>query len=835
MNYGKKKASQKQKKISSKSNMKKKRVGVRIFKVTILCILLLAVVGVIGAGIFFKKILNDTPKISPADVKPAGYSTFVYTQDGTQLEKFVASGSNRVYRTITEIPKNLQHAFVAIEDERFYKHNGIDLQGIARAAVKGITSGSFSEGASTLTQQLIKNNVFPNFTEEKTFYDRVERKVQEQFLAVEIEKQMNKEEILELYMNTINLGQNTLGVQSASKRYFNKDVSELTLSECAVIAGITQNPSRYNPVTNPEDNSKRREKVLGDMLAQNYITQAEYDEAKADNVYERIQNVNASINTDSPYTYFIDALSKEVIQDLQDEKGYTYTQAYNAVYSGGLSIYATQDLAIQQICDEEFNNPDNFPGNYEYAVDYALTIIRATDGKAENYSTEMFASYIRNTRGDDQPLIYGSPEAAQQAIDEYKSTLNIQEGDTVDEKLSLAIQPQASCVIMDQATGYVKALVGGRGAKEESLSLNRATDTYRQPGSCFKILSTYAPALDTSGYTLASLVKDEPYAYFNGTPVKNWWGESYKGDVTIRKAIEQSMNIVAVKVLTDITPQLGFNYLKNFGITTLEDGTNPDKPGFSDIQQATALGGITNGVINSEMTAAYAAIANGGTYIEPTLYTKILDHDGNILLEKKPKTRTVLQESTAALLTNAMEDVVTKGTGTKARLSNMPVSGKTGTTSDNKDIWFSAYTPYLTCSVWGGYDTNKELKGYETSWHLVLWRSIMERVHDGYPYKDFVIPSSVEKMTICTETGKLANNGCPTITEYFAVGSVPKETCPGHASAYPEEEEKTEEEKDPNADHSSTNTGTTPEQPTTPEVTPPTDPAPDPTPETPAE
>ena len=227
MNYGKKKASQRQKKITSKSTMQGKRVGVRLFKAFLLCLLFVGIAGVVGGGVFVKKILDNTPEVSPADVKPSGYTTFVYADDGkTEIQRFVASGSNRVYKTLDEIPEDLQHAFIAIEDERFYDHNGIDLQGIARAAMVGLTSGNFSEGASTLTQQLIKNNVFPEFTEEKTFYDRLQRKLQEQFLALEIEKQMSKEEILEAYLNTINLGQNSLGVQSAAQRYFAKDVSE---------------------------------------------------------------------------------------------------------------------------------------------------------------------------------------------------------------------------------------------------------------------------------------------------------------------------------------------------------------------------------------------------------------------------------------------------------------------------------------------------------------------------------------------------------------------------------------------------------------------------------
>lgn len=357
--------------------MQGKRIVVRLFKALLLCIVCVAVAGMLGGGLFIKKIIDDTPKVSASDVKPKGFTTFVYADDGsTEIERFVSSGSNRVYKSIDEIPKDLQHAFVAIEDERFYKHNGIDLQGIARAAVVGITRGSFSEGASTLTQQLIKNNVFPNFTKEKTFYDRLQRKIQEQYLAIQIEKQMDKDEIIESYLNTINLGQNCLGVQAASQRYFNKDVSELTLSECAVIAGITQNPTDYDPVTHPDNNKLRRDKVLNNMLEQGYISQAQYDEAMADDVYARIQTTASSTQGDNAYSYFVDALAQQVIQDLKDQLGYTDTQAYNAVYSGGLSIYSTQNQAMQQICDEEANRDSNYPGLKEYGLDYALTVTR---------------------------------------------------------------------------------------------------------------------------------------------------------------------------------------------------------------------------------------------------------------------------------------------------------------------------------------------------------------------------------------------------------------------------------------------------------------------------
>lgn len=797
MNYGKENLSKRKKDISSKKNMKKKRVGVRVFKALIICMLLIIVIGVGGGALFVKKIIDSAPEVTPNKVKPSGAITLVVDENGNDLDTFFQKGSNRVYKTYDEIPINLTHAFVAIEDERFYQHNGIDLQGILRAGVVGLASGHFSEGASTLTQQLIKNNIFPDFVGEKTFYDSLRRKLQEQYLAVEIEKQMSKEEIVEAYMNTINLGQGCLGVQTASKRYFGKDVSDLTLSECAVIAGITQNPSGYDPVEHPEDNRKRRDKVLKNMLDQNYITKQEYDEAKAEDVYAKITNTVQETAEDKPNTYFIDALLERVIKDLQTRKSYTETQAYNAVYSGGLTITATQDKGIQQICDEEAANPANYPATVEYGLEYALTVTHA-DGTSENFSKEMLGEYIRGAWGREFPLIFASPEEAQQAINEYKSTLNIAEGDTVTENVDITPQPQISIVVMDQYTGKVKAIVGGRGEKKTSLSLNRATGSKRQPGSCFKILSTYAPALDSAGYTLAKTIDDAPFKYDSGQEVNNW-DHKYIGQTRVRYAIEHSMNVCAVKTLTDIGLQTGYDSLINFGFTTLVNNDNDNYPGFSDVAQATALGGITQGVYNLEMTAAYAAIANNGLYIEPILYTKVVDPEGNVLLDNtEPASHQVIKDSTAGLLTSAMQDVINKGTGTAARLNNMPAAGKTGTTENSTDLWLSAYTPYFTCSVWTGYDSNKPMEGYQYDqvWHEVMWKHIMDRIHEALPYKDFTMPSSVEQKTICTQTGLLATSTCPPLTEYFAKGTAPTQSCPGHVVQKPEEDKDKDKDKE---------------------------------------
>jgi len=788
MNYGRSNTSKRRKKIQSRVSMKKKKIRLRSFRVFLLVCLVLGILVMAGVGILFKKIIDDTPQITANDLKPSAYTTTVYANDGETITgTFVSAGSNRVFTTLDKIPKDLQNAFIAVEDSRFYDHKGIDIKGITRAAVKGITSGGqFSQGGSTITQQLIKNSVFPNFSKE-TRLQKIERKIQELYLAIQVEKIVEKDEILENYLNTINMGQNTLGVQAAAKRYFGKDVSELTLSESATLAAITKSPSGYNPITNPEANAKRREKVLKDMLAQKKIKQDEYDTAMADTngVYERIQTANAEYQESlTVNSYFVDEVAKEVMRDLQSKLGYSETQAQNAVYSGGLKIITTQDLKMQEICDEEMNNDKNYPKGIDWTVTGAISIVHQ-DGTQKHYDSTTFGKYVSEEykkqygKELEYPTTFSSQEKANDAVDKYIATLKSDPNDTVYSTITLTPQPQATIVVMDQHNGYVKAMVGGRGEKTGNMSLNRATQSTRQPGSTYKILSTYVPALDMNNDTLASVIEDAPFNYSTGEkkPVKNWWG-GYKGNMTIRKCIEQSANVCSVKKYTEITPKVGLQYLiDNFKFTTLDP--------VNDSGQATALGGLTNGVYNIELTAAYASIANKGVYTEPILYTHIYDNNGNLLYENTAATHTAMKDSTAALITSAMEDVVKYGTGGTARLSNMTCAGKTGTTTDTRDLWFSGFTPYLTASVWSGYDDNQEISG-SSSYHKTLWKKIMQRIHDANKFKSvaFEIPESVTQRTICTQTGLLASSdACSKHTEMFAEGTAPKKSCPGHAPA----------------------------------------------------
>ena len=783
MNYGKKSTARKRNFLISRSSMMGKRARVSFIRILFVSLIALCI-GVTCLGIgSFRGVIDNAPDVNDIDIMPLGYATFLYDDQGNQIRKLAAPNSNRLPVTLDQIPEDLQHAVVSIEDERFYEHNGIDVKGILRAGVKAITTGDFSEGASTITQQLLKNNVFTNWTSESTWLEKFTRKFQEQYLAVQVEKKTDKNTILENYLNTINLGAGAYGVQAAARQYFDKDVWNLNLSECATLAGITQNPTRFNPIVNPENNQKRRKEVLQHMLDQNYITKKQYKAALADDIYSRIQAAQEknSSTENTVYTYFEDELTDQIINDLMNIKGYTKTQATNLLYSGGLKVYTTQDSNIQTILDEEYADPSNYPDEVQYELDYALTVTDP-DGNQVNYSKEMLQLYFQN-EDPSFDLLFDSPEEGQTYVDRYKENILANGSKVVAERVNFAPQPQSSMSVIDQQTGYVKALIGGRGEKTASLTLNRATDTTRQPGSTFKIVSTYAPALNEKGMSLATTFEDEPYEYPDGSPVNNAT-RSYNGTTTIRTAIQNSINVVAVKCLEQVTPELGLQYLDNFGFTTLAHGTEADTDAngnvWSDANLATALGGITRGVTNIELCASYAAIANGGTYIKPIYYTKILDHNGNVLIENTSAGRSVIKESTAYLLTSAMEDVVKKGTGTACQLDNMAVAGKTGTTEAYNDLWFVGYTPYYTCAVWSGYDNNEKLPDYARNFHKTLWKKVMTRIHEGLPEKDFTKPASVEKLSVCSETGLLPRAGCPVITEYFDVGTMPTEYCEEH-------------------------------------------------------
>lgn len=765
-----------------------------LLKIALAMFLILCFAGfAVGIG-FVRGAIDAAPSLDIIDVQPQGYASQIYDADGNLMQTLVMEGSNREEVSFDQLPDDLVNAFIAIEDSRFYEHNGIDLKGILRAAYVGITNGRFSEGASTITQQLIKNNVLQGGYE-TNMTDKLRRKIQEQFLAVKLEDQLDsKETILEYYLNTINLGGNCLGVQTAANRYFGKNVWELTLSECSVLAATTSNPSRYNPLTHPKENAVRRKIVLEKMYEQNFITYDQKNDALADDVYSRIQTVDNTNSGSTVFSYFTDAVYNQVCDDLQSKLGYSASQSYKLLYSGGLQIYSTMDPSIQSIVDEEVNNADNYISStgsrlLEYSLNYALTVCHA-DGSESTYTENDLTSYFQSEKKQATfANIYASKEDIYRSVREFKASLLISGDSVTSETIIPILEPQESVVVMNQSNGQVAAISGGRGEKEGSLTLNRALHCSRQPGSISMILGTFAPAIDSCGATLASTYYDAPYLSGN-QQVLNWWGNPYLGYNNIRQAITYSMNVIGARCLTSlVSDSTAYDYLELFGLGSAD---------LFETSSSLASTSQSYTVTNEMLTAAFASIANDGIYQKPTYYTKVLDRQGNILLESVPSQTRIIKSSSAALLTNAMEDVISSDssyyyqygitpTGTLCQVDSMTLAGKSGTTTSGSDVWFIGYSPYYTCGIWSGYDDSKVLSN-GTEYHKTIWQKIMARIHTDLDNKDFIFTDELESAKICSKSGLLAvdgvcnsssSNAC-VYTEYFAPGTAPTSYCDRH-------------------------------------------------------
>ena len=765
-----------------------------LLKIALAMFLILCFAGfAVGIG-FVRGAIDAAPSLDIIDVQPQGYASQIYDADGNLMQTLVMEGSNREEVSFDQLPDDLVNAFIAIEDSRFYEHNGIDLKGILRAAYVGITRGRYSEGASTITQQLIKNNVLQGGYE-TSMADKLRRKIQEQFLAVKLEDQLDsKETILEYYLNTINLGGNCLGVQTAAHRYFGKNVWELTLSECTVLAATTSNPSRYNPLTHPKENAVRRKIVLEKMYEQNFITYDQKNDALDDDVYSRIQTVDNATSGSTVFSYFTDAVYNQVCDDLQSKLGYSASQSYKLLYSGGLQIYSTMDPSIQAIVDEEINNADNYISStgsrlLEYSLNYALTVCHA-DGSESTYTENDLINYFQSEKKQATfANIYASKEDIYRSVREFKASLLISGDSVTNETITPILEPQESVVVMNQSNGHVAAISGGRGEKEGSLTLNRALHCHRQPGSASMIISTFAPAIDSCGATLASTYYDAPYSSGN-QQVLNWWGNPYLGYNNIRQAITYSMNVIGARCLTSlVSDSTAYDYLELFGLG--------DASG-QEISFSLANTNSSYTVTNEMLTAAFASIANDGIYQKPTYYTKVLDRQGNILLESVPSQTRIIKSSSAALLTSAMEDVISSDssyyyqygitpTGKLCQVDSMTLAGKSGTTTSGSDVWFIGYSPYYTCGIWSGYDDSKVLST-GTEYHKTIWQKIMARIHTDLDNKDFVFTDELESAKICSKSGLLAVDGvcnssssnASVYTEYFAPGTAPTSYCDRH-------------------------------------------------------
>jgi penicillin-binding protein 1A len=645
----------------------------RFLRFIILLLIFIALVGSsVALGTAYAWIKNAKP-LNVDELFDLNQTTYIVDENDNVIDKLHAN-ENRSMVNIDQIPQNLKDAFIAIEDKRFEKHKGIDIYRILGAIKADIKSGELSQGGSTITQQLIKN-IYLN--PEKKF----KRKVVEMYYALQLERRFTKDQILEAYLNTIGLGHNVAGVKEAALYYFGKELNELTLAECAMIAGITRYPSAYSPYLNFEKSNERKELILGQMLEQGYITKSEYDEAINQEI--KLSKVQREIET----TYFSDMVIKDVIQTLVEKLGYTKDEAEIKLFNGGLKIIATIDTEMQNTIEETFKNEKLFPPSKE----------------------------------DENGIL----------------------------------QPEAAVVVIENGTGEIKAILGGRSEKVRR-GLNRATQSLRQPGSTIKPIGVYAPALD-NGYTAATVIDDAPVVYGNFKP-RNY-SRNFSGLVPLRYGLQQSLNIVAVKVVQDIGTQRSIDYLKKFGITTIvtrDQNSVTNDEGLGSV----ALGGLTYGVKPIEMAAAYSVFPNKGIYAKPISFTKILDKNNNVIYENKPVKEKVISEQVAYLMVDLMKGVIKGGTGTAAALSKMPAGGKTGTTSDTKDAWFIGYTPYYTTSVWIGHDEPKSLGFTGGSYPARVWKAVMEEIHKGLESKDFERPEGLISVPICTVSGKHPSELC---------------------------------------------------------------------------
>ncbi len=613
----------------------------------------------------------------------------VYAQDEdgqwTEYEQLY-SDQRRIWISIDDIPQYIPNAAIAIEDERFESHHGVDMKRTLGATL-GFMTGNAKYGGSTITQQLIKN-----ITDD--WDDTWQRKLKEILRALVLETQMSKREILEYYLNFVYFGNGCNGIEMAAQTYFDKSAADLTLAEAASIIGITNAPTYYDPYNNPQNNKKRQETILDKMLELGYIDQVTHDEAVAEEiVFTETEAKYLGVNS-----YFTEMMAKEIAHDLAEKEKITIESATDMVYTGGLTIYSTVDVKVQKSMEKWFASGDQrlFP----------------------------------TLSGDEQP--------------------------------------QAAMVVISAEDGSLAGVVGGVGEKNASFVLNRAADRVRQPGSSIKPLSAYGPAVELGVLKPASIILDEPFEY-NGWKPKNWY-KGYKGNVTMREAVVQSMNIPAIKTVQQISTETSYDFLKNkFMLDTLVEDDKNLAP--------LALGGLTDGVSVLDMTAAYGVYANGGIYTEPYTYTKVLDKNGNVLLEKEVKKHRVVSEKTAHTMTNVLISSAEGSLGISARLPNMQSAGKTGTTngiingrSVDVDRWYMGYTPYYVGGVWYGYDYPKEVPyGATRVTSHKIWQAVMTDAHEGMAYKKFdtslyvaepeVIPQ--ETVDVCKISGLLAIDGCP--------------------------------------------------------------------------
>lgn len=686
-------------------------------------------------------------------------STELYSQDPdtgewVMYQTLYLNSENRIWTDLEDIPKYLQEAAIAIEDKRFEKHHGVDWKGTTRAIVYTLF-GKNVQGGSTITQQLVKNVTGDN---EVT----VKRKITEIYRALELEKRYEKDEILEAYLNEVFFGQSCYGVVTASRMYFNKDVSDLTLAECASLMGITNNPSMYDPTLSSwtrENNRERQLTILGAMLEQGKISQEEYDEAKAEDIVfsngftisgkyvgsdgtvtDLEPEEPSTDDTESPadeeeptikgrYSWFTEAMIGDVADALVEKYGITdkvrdngttytaYEQAWDMVHGKGYKIYTTQNPKYQKIAEDVCYNLDNIP---------------------------------------------------------YTSSYTNSAGEQVEDQLQIAL------TIVDPTNGYVVAMIGGAGEKRADRVWNWAVNA-RQCGSAIKPVSTYAPALDDGTINGASVIDDYPML-LNGDVWPRNANWRYQGLTALHTAIAQSLNTCAVRTNLAYGVDRSYEFLVNkLGFENLT---------YTDSQQVgnMALGGFEKGVTTEEMAAAYAAFVNEGVYTKPRTFVRVEDANGNVILENEAQSTVAMKNTTAAIINHLLQEAALNGTGYEAQFSGMHIAGKTGSTNSNKDRYFVGYTPYYSCAVWAGYEHNQRIvaSGNPCS---AIFRKVMSAIHEELPDKDFFSCAGLTSVAVCADSGMLASDNCAldvrgsrVYTALVAADNAPTSVCTMHTA-----------------------------------------------------
>ena len=855
----------------------------KLLVITLMTVLISLTLFAGSVGLAFVNILTTAPEIDPYSINSGFEETsLIFDKDKNLLEK-VETAEYRTFVKLNKVPQFLKDAFISIEDERFYEHPGVDPKGILSSLYENFKAGGVVRGASTITQQLIKNTFLSN---EQT----LTRKLKEIYLALNLETKLSKDQILESYLNMISLGQNSYGVQEASRTYFSKNVDEINIAQAALLAGIVKGPNIYQPFyrVSPlkfdeatmrkigeteilgekyilvfNTKSVQRQKViLKKMRELGKINQAEYDEAIN---FDVVASLKPSEKKETEITsYATDYVKNQVVEDLMEKYQITKQKAQERLFTGGLRIYSTIDTKVQKDLDEVNRNFNGIllgdlkrykaPLLVDRNLDKAGNIVDK-DGNLVYYKKENLLTddgYLFIPKGEFSINANGDLAITSSRILAYKKSTDIQDYYTIDGSKNLLthrvgglavpdayylrqarhsliikaeffekndkfykvnetgnlfinpeyfynnktglVQPQSATVIMDYKTGHIVAMIGGRDVKGSRI-LNRATDTARQPGSSMKPLAVYLPALD-NGFTAASPILDIPMITADGKVWPNNVYTGFKGITTLRESLIYSINVSSARTLKKIGIPTSIKYLKKLGIINEE---NPSKDNFVQSSEnkthndenlaSLALGGMTKGVSPLDMTAAYSAIANDGVYNEPIIYTKVLDKDGNIVLEKEAKQRRVVSPQIAYVMKDILRSTAYEHTGKNAIIKGQASAGKTGTTDYNADFWFVGFTNYYTAATWMGNDSPK-ITITQNSWLAAkLWGHIMTKIHQDKESKpQFAQPDGIVKAYVCTKSGKKPNQFCSSDPrgvvreEIFAKGTEPTETCNVHVA-----------------------------------------------------